>query len=228
MYSISLTDQQGFSGDVVSIQATAYGGDIAEPIVYGLTGAPLGVSIDSNSGLLSGTIDPAAHLGGPNSDGVYTVSLTANRLGSTEQLSAFTWTIQPQPLVFDPVFNQVNQNGETINLPTNASGGDPVETTTYALLNGPDGLSINPNTGEISGTISAAALSGGPAGDGLHIVTITASKPGSSEGILTFTWLVTNQTWTDHDDVENYTAQTRIFVCPNGIAFLLTQWTRNQ
>jgi hypothetical protein len=65
------------------------------------------------------------------------------------------------------------------------SASDPDgDTITYSALGLPPDLSIDPSTGLISGTLTAASL-------GTHSVTVTASDASASTN-QSFTWTVTN------------------------------------
>ena len=75
----------------------------------------------------------------------------------------FTWTITPNDIPdITPIDNQSNAEGETITpLQVVASDGDG-DSLTYAALNLPPGLTINPTSGLISGTVGAGASAGSP------------------------------------------------------------------
>ena len=66
------------------------------------------------------------------------------------------------------------------------------DTLTYTVKDLPPGLSFDPVTGEITGTIDKSASQGGPDGDGKYTVTITATDPDGLTAEQTFTWTVTN------------------------------------
>lgn len=66
------------------------------------------------------------------------------------------------------------------------------DTLTYTVKDLPLGLSFDPVTGEITGTIDKSASQGGPDGDGKYTVTITATDPDGLTAEQTFTWTVTN------------------------------------
>ena len=67
----AIADQEGDTGDAVSLQVTASGGDAA--LIYSATGLPAGLSIDPSTGLITGTIDPGAA-----SETPYTVTVTVD------------------------------------------------------------------------------------------------------------------------------------------------------
>ncbi len=90
----------------------------------------------------------------------------------------------------DPVTDQVNCEGETADFTVAASGGNSGDNFTYAISGEPDGVQIEPTNGLITGIIQASALTGGTNNDGIHDVTVTVSKPGSSDVSVPFTWTV--------------------------------------
>ncbi|WP_353400610.1 putative Ig domain-containing protein, partial [Hydrogenophaga sp. 5NK40-0174] len=83
--------------------------------------------------------------------------------------------------------NQAGVDGQGIT-PIDVSGAfSDVEgdTLTYSASGLPAGLSINPATGEISGTLDTSASQGGSAG--VHTVSVTATDPGGLTATTTFT-----------------------------------------
>lgn len=96
------------------------------------------------------------------------------------------------PLVLDPIADQTDFVGDSSSLAVSANGGDPNGNVTYSISGQPDGLSVEPTNGQIIGSIEASALNGGPSNDGVHIVTVTATKPYSEDTTLQFTWTVPN------------------------------------
>ncbi|WP_224484392.1 PKD domain-containing protein [Robertkochia aurantiaca] len=113
--------------------------------------------------------------------------------------------------------------GEIIDFTVSASGGDPNENTSYSISGQPAGIDIEPTNGQIFGTISEAALTGGPAGDGVHQVTVTVDKPSSSPYSTQFQWTVTDdsQIWFDKNESENYTARSECAFVQAGNKFYL-------
>jgi VCBS repeat-containing protein len=70
--------------------------------------------------------------------------------------------------------------------------GDTLNFTATGL---PPGLSIDPLTGIISGTITANASTGGPANDGVYTITVTAYDRPGANGLSvarSFDWVITN------------------------------------
>ncbi len=112
-------------------------------------------------------------------------------------------------LTLNSIADQTNQVGESSTLVIAGSGGDPNGNITYNITGQPAGLSVEPTNGQIIGTIDVAAINGGPNNDGIHTVTVTATKPYSEDISIEFTWTVTNLTnfWTDKNEDESYIAR---------------------
>jgi len=111
-------------------------------------------------------------------------------------------------LTLSSITDQVSAGGASVSFNTNASGGDPAMDIAYYISGQPSGVSINPTTGEIFGTIDLSAASGGPNGDGVHLTRVSVMKPGSAPVTQVFTWTVnTSLLWTNKDEDEGYTAR---------------------
>ncbi len=109
-------------------------------------------------------------------------------------------------LTLDAIANQTNDVNDAVNLATNAAGGNPGENIGYYISGQPEGLSINPSTGVITGTIDQSAAVGGPDNNGVHVVVVTVTKPGSAPASQVFDWII-SQAWINKDEDENYTAR---------------------
>jgi putative Ig domain-containing protein len=164
---------------VVSVQVIATDPD-GDPLTYSANNLPAGLGIDPGTGLISGTLAAGASAGSP-----YSVQVSASDGGSTDTES-FLWTVlsvpnQP-PQVQNPG-NRTNTEGDVVSLQVIAT--DPENNPlTYSAGNLPAGLSINPGTGLISGTVAFGAAAGSP-----YSVQVGASD-GSSTDTETFQWTV--------------------------------------
>ncbi len=124
------------------------------PLTYSVTGLPPGLAIDATSGIISGTIAPGADNGTS-----YDVNVSVTNGQSTPATLEFPWTITRLTLATPS--DQFNVTGDAVAFPVqvdNPRGG----TLTYSADGLPDGLSIDPATGLISGVIAASAASGTP------------------------------------------------------------------
>ena len=73
-----------------------------DTLTYSITGLPAGLNFNSTTGEITGTIDNSASQGGPNSDGIYTVEVTADDGNGESVSTTFTWTVtNPGPAAFD-------------------------------------------------------------------------------------------------------------------------------
>lgn len=106
----------------------------------------------------------------------------------------------------DPVASlppQVGVDGDGgVNIPTSGGfvdiDGDPL---TYTATDLPPGLTIDPNTGVITGTLDNSASQGGNTGTpGVYEVTVTVTDPHGGTTSQTFTYTVTNPPPVANDD----------------------------
>ena len=68
-----------------------------DALTYTATGLPAGLRIDSDTGLITWTINSHASQGGPANNGVYTVEVTANDGNDGATPYQFTWTVTAPP-----------------------------------------------------------------------------------------------------------------------------------
>jgi hypothetical protein len=79
-------NQTGTVGTAVSLQIHASDSATGQTLTYSATGLPAGLSINSSSGLISGT---------PTTAGTSSVTVTATDTTSASGSASFTWTINP-------------------------------------------------------------------------------------------------------------------------------------
>lgn len=169
-------NQTNAEGDSVSVAIAASDVD-PQVLTYSASGLPTGLSIDTASGLITGSL-------GYDTAGPYTVTVTVSD-GQLPRSVTFTWTVtnvNRPPVVVNPG-TQNSAEGVVVTLPISASDPD-LTALTYSATGLPPGLSISPTTGVITGTLSYAAF-------GTHTVTVTASD-GSLSDSETFTWNVSD------------------------------------
>ena len=299
-------DSQAFAYDL----SDSFSDPDREPLSYQVTGLPAGLSVDA-AGRITGTIDRNASQGGPNGDGVYTVTVTASDAGGLTAIQTFQIRVtNPAPSAHDDAvttnedvpasFNvltgagttgglggpgaDVDPDGDTLQLigatagngtvtfsadgtitytpNPNFNGTDVIsyrisdgnggfstaqvivtvvavndppvasqisdkidsdgeagisldvkpfftdadhDTLTYAISGLPTFLSYDPATGIVSlntgdGKVPMDASVGGPRGDGVYTITVTASDGHGGTVSQTFTWSFTNPPPTAHDD----------------------------
>jgi parallel beta-helix repeat protein len=173
-------DQTNDEGDVIApLQVVAVDADS-----FSATGLPKGLTIDPATGLISGTTD----LRGAGS---YTVTVTATD-DAAQSSTTFHWTVNdttPPEFTLPP--DQVIVRGDRVSLPVSAIDADGFSATGL-----PAGLTIDPLTGLISGTVTAAR--------GAYRVTMTATD-GTPSTSRTFTLTVAERPSApvDTDPAEN-------------------------
>jgi len=96
------------------------------------------------------------------------------------------------PEIVVPVDNQASDDVEIISLDLSVNFNDAINggNISYSASGLPDELSIDPNTGIISGTIDKSASQFG--GNGEHTVTITVTDKSGNSADTDFTWSVSN------------------------------------
>ncbi|MEO1674301.1 MAG: Ig-like domain-containing protein, partial [Pseudomonadota bacterium] len=134
-----------------------------DDLSFSATGLPEGLMIDPNTGEITGTIDPSASVGGPNSDGVYTVVITASDPnGETAMVTTTISATNPAPMVTPADAVDVVDNTPIV-IPAGENFTDPDgDMLTFSSPDLPPWLMIDPVTGTLSGTPPMDASSIGP------------------------------------------------------------------
>ncbi|ADP15551.1 hemolysin-type calcium-binding repeat family protein 3 [Achromobacter xylosoxidans A8] len=130
--------------------------DTSDKLTFTATGLPPGLTIDPNTGIITGTIDHSASQGGNN--GVYTVTVTATDPSGATTSQDFNWDVT------NPAPTAANDNGTTdedTTLNVDAQNGvlandvDPDgDTLTVSQVNGATGNVGTPTAGSNGGTFT--------------------------------------------------------------------------
>lgn len=168
--------QSGTAGAAASLQIQASDSASGKTLAYSATGLPLGLSINSATGAITGT---------PTTPGSYTVTVTVSD-GSGASSVNFDWTIgqgggQGTAVTVTNPGNQTGTVGTAASLQIKASDSASGQTLTYSATGLPAGLSISSATGLISGTPTTAGSSS---------VTVTVTDGTGSKGTASFTWTI--------------------------------------
>ena len=153
-------------------------------LTYSAAGLPGGLSIDPASGAITGTLSDSAFQATP-----YQVVLTATD-GTSSASQTFAWTVTPVRLVNPGI--QAVMVGDTGSLAVSAHDMTGA-TLTYSATGLPDGLTIDPATGIISGTFGPNSASQDP-----YDVTLTATD-GTNSATRHFAWFVVPTTFVPSD-----------------------------
>ena len=169
-------DRTSWAGDAVAlpVQAISPHGD---PLTYSASGLPDGLSLNTSTGLITGTVAAAAA-----DDDPHTVTLGVTD-GTHSSGTSFDWTV-PEVVVVNPG-TQVTAEGDTVDLAITALDADEDELT-YGAEGLPPGLAIDSDTGEITGTTDPLSANDSP-----YSVTVTATD-GTHSTDATFDWVVTH------------------------------------
>jgi hypothetical protein len=164
------------TGTPIELQLTASDPD-ADGLTYSTAGLPSPLTVNTATGLISGTLSPT-------SEGTYLVTATASD-GSLSDTQAFTWTVthlNRAPTLTSPgTQTSVENTGVSLQLAASDPDGDAL---TYSASGLPPSLAINTATALISGTLSFNSA-------GSYVVTATVSD-GRLSSSQTFTWTVGN------------------------------------
>jgi Putative Ig domain len=144
------------------------------PTSYNATGLPAGLTVNTSTGLISGT---------PTTAGTYSVTISATNAGGTGS-ATLTLTINPPAPVITSALTATGQVGAAFSYTITATN-SPTSYNATVLPAGvlPAGLSVNTSTGVISGTPTTA---------GTYSVTISATNAGGT-GSATLTLTINNQ-----------------------------------
>ena len=158
---------------------------------YKASGLPAGLSINSTTGVISGTTKTA---------GTSSVTVTGTDSTGPSGSATFTWNIgtTSNTVTVTNPGSQAGTVGTAASLQIAATDSASGQTLTYSATGLPAGLSISSTTGLISGTPTTAGSSN---------VTVTAKDTTGASGSASFTWTI-NPKATDTVTVTNPGSET--------------------
>ena len=161
-------------GNPVNLQIQASDSASGQTLTYSAAGLPAGLSINSSSGLISGTV---------TTTGTSSVTVTATDTTSAFGTASFSWTVKPvsNTVTVTNPGNRTNSRNVHLSLQMSATDSQSGQTFTWSARNLPRGLTINSATGLISGT---------PSRTGTWSVTVTATDKTGAHGSASFTWTI--------------------------------------
>jgi hypothetical protein len=157
--------------------------DAGDTLTYGVTGLPDGLALNPTTGVISGTPTNAAV-------GLRSVTVTATDTSGTTASTSFYIDVantNDAPTVANAIADQsaTEDSSFSLNVSSNFTDVDAGDTLTYGATGLPDGLTINPSTGLISGNPTNAAV-------GIRNVTVTATDGSGSIASTSFKLTVAN------------------------------------
>jgi hypothetical protein len=170
-------NQTSTTGSAVSLQIHAADSQSGQTLTYGATGLPAWLSINTASGLVSGT---------PTTSGSSSVTVTARDTTSASGSATFSWTINVatnKVTVTNPG-NQSSRVNRSLTLQIHATDSANGQQLTYSVSGLPTGLHISATSGAISGT---------PTVVGTFSTKVTATDTTGANGSTSFTWTVRNR-----------------------------------
>ncbi|QOC22933.1 putative Ig domain-containing protein [Wenzhouxiangella sp. AB-CW3] len=166
----SITSDDNHACEVGSTCSFTFEADGHPAATFDLPGLPAGLSLDSNSGELSGTPDAGT-------GGTYNLTLTAGNGIGSDDTQAFTLTVGEAPEITSADSHSC-EVGSTCSFTLTATGLPDPE---FDLPDLPDGLSLDSSSGELSGTPDNGT-------GGVYNLTATASNSvGSDQQSFTLT-----------------------------------------
>ncbi|WP_094854246.1 Ig-like domain-containing protein [Bordetella genomosp. 10] len=218
----------GVDAQKVDVDLSSHFSDIdnGDKLTYTATGLPPGLTIDPNTGVITGTIDHSASQGGDK--GVYTIVVTATDTSGASVSEQFNWNVtNPAPTAADDA-NATQQGGtvtgNVINGDASGAGKDvdpDGDTLKVQSVNGQDGNVGQVVAGDHGGTFTINAdgsytFNAGHDFDTLAVgktavssitYTVTDSEGGTSTATLAVTVTGTNDAPTAEGHIETQAGQ---------------------
>ena len=173
-----ITGQTTSEGQSVSLALSAWDSNSSAVLYFNASGLPAGLSINASTGLISGTVA----LGDGNNGGTYAPVVTVFD-GISSVSASIGWTV-PSAISITRPANQSSTEGATISLSIAASDATSGAILSYSVSGLPLGLTINPSTGVIGGTVALGAANGGPYSP------VVSVSDGLSDQSIAFQWNV--------------------------------------
>ncbi len=194
----------------------------ANALTFALVSAPSGVSIDSNSGVITWTPTEAQ---GPSTNLIY-VKVTDDGSPALSTTNSFTVTVSEvnSAPVLNVSANQTIDELTTLTVTNTASDTDlPANTLTFNLVSAPSGMSINSSSGVITWTPTGAQ------GPGTNTILVSVTDNGSPALSVTnsFNVVVNDVTNSTVNQAPSFTKGSDVLVDSITRQIIITNWATN-
>jgi uncharacterized delta-60 repeat protein len=169
-------DQTSAEGNAVTLALKSSDPD-GDALTFKAAGLPPGLSVNPSSGLITGLLDY-------NSAGAYQVTVSVSD-GALADGESFVWTVTntDRAPTLAALGDQTSAEGDAVSLLLSAADPDG-DALNYGATGLPPGLSVNPSSGQIGGTLNFNSA-------GSYSVTVSVSD-GTLGEARTFNWMVNN------------------------------------
>ena len=160
---------------IAPLQLVATDSAVGQTLTWSATGLPAGLALDPASGVVSGT---------PAAAGTSTVTVVATDATGAAGSATFTWTVANTVTVTVPATRSDVSGAAIAPLVPAGTDSSPGQTLTWSATGLPAGLALDPATGTVSGTPTAACSCR---------VTLVATDTTGAAGSALIAWTVTNR-----------------------------------
>ncbi len=151
----TVAEQNDNDADAVSLDVSSFFADVdGDTLTYSASGLPTGLSIDSATGIISGTLDNSASQGGSN--GAYSITVTATDPDGASVEQTFTWNVaNPAPVAANDTGSADEDNTVTGDVLDNDNDpdGDALSVTQFVVAGDPTTYTAGQNASVEGGTL---------------------------------------------------------------------------
>jgi sugar lactone lactonase YvrE len=174
-FNQDLGNQANNEGDAISLSAAATDAD-GDPLTYEASALPSGLSVDTATGLISGTIAAGAASGSP-----YSVSVAVREGATPDATDTFTWTVASAdnvpPVVDSVTIDQTTPKTNDTLTATVAAHDDNGNPLTYSYQWRKNGVSL---TGQTNATLDLSVAGNGDKADAISVQVIASDGVAAS------------------------------------------------
>lgn len=191
---LSNSDADSITGETaINLGLSFFDIDKNDELSFSITGLPTGL-LANEQGQVTGIIDNSASQHGTNNDGVFKVSVSVSD-GDDTTIITFNWVIiNPAPQIVSELESIHASVDSNVSILTESFFIDPDnDKITYSAEGLPNGVTIDRNTGVISGAINSDAIEQSPNSNGIYLVKIIAND--GEGGIVhhTFSYIISEE-----------------------------------